>query len=66
VTPTRNNKRFLLFMVTISGLTAQADVVRTLEKVIPLLQSFKRPKDIANPPSSVAGVCATEKERSYF
>jgi hypothetical protein len=50
-------------MVIVAGLTAQAYLVRTLEKVIHSLQSSNRAKDLAKPPSSVAGVCIPNKER---
>jgi hypothetical protein len=51
-------------MVTVSGLTAEADIVRTLEKGIDSLPSFKRVQDLANPPSNVAGVSVADRERS--
>jgi hypothetical protein len=45
-------------------LTAEADIVRTLEKAIDSLHSFKRAKDLANPPSRVDCVSVADRERS--
>jgi hypothetical protein len=55
----------LLLMVIVSRLTAQADIVRTLEKVIHSSQSSKYAKVLAKPPSNVSGVCVPNKECSY-
>jgi hypothetical protein len=52
-------------MVTVSGLTAQADLVRTLEKVIHSLQLSNCAKDLAKSPSIVIGVCVSDKEHLY-
>jgi hypothetical protein len=51
-------------MLIVFGLTAQAEIVRMLEKVVLPLQSSKCPKDLANPPSDVAGGCIPYKEHS--
>jgi hypothetical protein len=63
--PARHKQCLLLFMVTVSGLTAQANLVRTPEKVIYSLQSSNCAKDLAKPPSSIASVCDSDKERLY-
>jgi hypothetical protein len=46
----------------VSRLTAQADIVRTIEKVIHSSHSSKHAKDLANPFSNVASVCIPDKE----
>jgi hypothetical protein len=51
-------------MIMVSGLAAQAGIMRTLGKVIDSPQSSKHPKDPAKPPFNVVGVCVPGKERS--
>jgi hypothetical protein len=52
-------------MVIVSRLTAQADIMRILEKVVYSSQSSKHAKDLVRPLSNVAGVCIPDKECSY-
>jgi hypothetical protein len=52
-------------MIIVSGLTAQADIVRALEKVTQSSQASKRANDLAKSPSNFAGICVHKKERSY-
>jgi hypothetical protein len=62
---TSHKQSSLLFMVIVSRLTAQADIVRAAEKVTHSLQPSKRAVDQATPLSNVAGVCFPDKELSY-
>jgi hypothetical protein len=52
-------------MVTLSMLTAQADIVRTLEKSDSLTAIPYTCKHLANPPFNTASVCTPVKERLY-